>query len=135
MDYTKVIFHLQEKEKLESMEFVQSIADLCVFISADVVCLVYVDNALLLYRRKQAMESLKQKMRDNSIRFCDEVSVDSYLGVHIDSQKDSSIHLTQKFLVARIVEVMHLNDKLIDPVDTTCTQFLPINEFRCPAHE
>ena len=66
------------------MGFVQSIPDPCVFMSADVVCLVYIDDALLFYKSKQAMESLKQKMRDDGMLFHDETSVAGYLGVHID---------------------------------------------------
>ena len=29
---------------------------------------------------------------------------------------------------------MHLNDKTVNPMDTPCTKFLPLNEFGCPAH-
>ena len=85
-------YFLYTKEKLESMGFVQSIADPCIFMSANVVYLVYVDNALLFYESKQAMELLKQKMRDDGILFCDKDSVAGYLGVHTDCRKDSTIH-------------------------------------------
>ena len=30
---------------------------------------------------------------------------------------------------------MHLNDKTVNAVDTPCTKFLPLDEFRSPAHE
>ena len=66
------------------MGFVQSISDPSVFMSAEVVCLVYIDDTLLFYESKQAMESLKQKMRDDGMLFHDEISVAGYLGVHID---------------------------------------------------
>ena len=69
---------LYTKEKLESMGFVQSITDPCVFMSADIVCLIYVDDALLFYKNKMAMESLKQKMRDDGMLFCKEDSVAGY---------------------------------------------------------
>ena len=116
------------------MGFVQSIADPCVFMFADVMCLVYVDNALLFYKSKLAMELLKQKMRDDGMLFCEEDSVAGYLGVHIDCREDSTIHLTQKGLAPCIVENMHLNDKTANPVDTPCTKFLPLDKFGCPAH-
>ena len=127
-------YFLYTKEKFESMGFAQSIADPCVFMSAEVVCLIYVDNALLFYKSPQAMELLKQKMRDDGMKFCDKDSVAGYLGVHINRQKDGTIHLTQKGLAARIVEAMHLNDKTVDPVDTPCTKFLPLDEFGCPVY-
>ena len=127
-------YFLYTKAKLELMGFTQSIADPCVFMSADVLCLIYVDAALLFYKNKAAMESLKQRMRNNGMLFRDEDSVAGYLGVHIDRRKDSTIHLTQKGLASRIVEAMHLNDKTVDPVDTPCTKFLPLDEFGSPAH-
>ena len=43
-------YFLYTKAKLESMGFVQSIADPCVFMSAEVVCLIYMDDALLFLR-------------------------------------------------------------------------------------
>ena len=116
------------------MGFVQSIADPCVFMSAEVVCLIYVDDALLFYKSPQATESLKQKMRDDGMLFCDKDSVTGYLGVHIDRREEGTIHLTQSSLAGRIVEAMHLNDKTVDPVDTPCTKFLPLDEFGCPAY-
>ena len=65
--------------------------------------------------------------------FCEEDSGAGYLGVHIDRRDDSTIHLTQKGLAAHIVEAMHLNDKIVDLVDTPCTKVLLLDEFCCPA--
>ena len=111
------------------MEFVKPIADSCVFMSADFVCLIYVDNALLFYENKLTMELLKQKMRDDGMLFCDKDSVAGYLGVHINSREDSTIHLTQMGLTHCMVEKKHLNDKTVDAVDTPCTKFLPLDKF------
>ena len=66
--------------------------------------------------------------------FCDKNSVAGQLGVHINRRKDQKIHLTQKGLAHCIVEAMHLNDKTVNAMDTPCTKFLPLNEFRSPAH-
>ena len=120
---------LYKKVKLESMGFVQSIADPCVFMSAEVICLIYVDDALLFYKSPQAMESLKQKMRKDDMLFCDKDSVACYLGVHMDRREDGTIHLTQS---GCIVEAMHLNDKTVYYVDIPCTKFLPLDEFDFP---
>ena len=116
------------------MGFVQSIADPCVFMSTDVLCLISVDDVLLFYKKKLAMEALKQKLRDDGMLYRDEDSVAGYLGVHIDWRKDSTIDLTQKGLAHCIVEAMHLNDKIVNAVDTPCTKFLPLDKFGSPAH-
>ena len=81
-----------------------------------------------------AIESLKQKMRDDGMLFREEDSFAGYLGVHNDCREDSIIHLTQKGLAQHIVEAMHLNDKIDNLLDTPYTKFLPLNEFGCPAH-
>ena len=66
--------------------------------------------------------------------FCKEDSVAGYLGVHIDHRKDSIIRLTQKGFAHRIVKAMHLIDSNVDPVDTPCTKYLPIDKFRPSTH-
>ena len=55
-------YFLYTKEKLISMGFKQFIADPCVLMSADVICLVYIDNVLTFYKSKAAMEALKTRM-------------------------------------------------------------------------
>ena len=46
-------YFLYTKGKLESMDFVQSITDICLFMSSYVLCLIYVDNALVFYKNNQ----------------------------------------------------------------------------------
>ena len=111
------------------MNFVQSIADPCVFISADIIYHIYVDDALLFYKNKTAMESLTLKMKNDGMLLHEEDSVAGYLGVHIDRREDSTIRLTQKGLASRIVEAMYLTDSTVGPVATPCTKYLPLDEF------
>ena len=63
--------------------------------SVDAICFIYVDDTLLFYKNRFAMDALKQKMRDDGILFCEKDSVAGYLGVHIDRREDSTNHLTQ----------------------------------------
>ena len=66
--------------------------------------------------------------------FREEDSVAGYLGVHIDWRDNSTIHLTQKGFASRIAKAMHLTDSTVNPVNTPCTKYLPLNEFSPPAH-
>ena len=77
------------------MGFTQSIADPCLFVSADVIYFIYVDKVLLFYKNKLAIEELKIKIKNNGILIYKEDSVASYLDVHIDYRKDSTIYLSQ----------------------------------------
>ena len=50
-------YFLYTKEKLESIGFTQSIADSCLFMSTDIICLIYIDNALPFYKGKLAIKN------------------------------------------------------------------------------
>ena len=55
-------YFLHMKSKLEELGFRQSVADPCLFISPTVICLVYVDDALLVYRDHNAVDDLTTRM-------------------------------------------------------------------------
>ena len=76
-------FILYNKEKLKKMDFNQAAADPCLFISADVICLLYIDDNLYYYKGKKAMEKLKKSIEVESIMFREEESVAGNVGVHI----------------------------------------------------
>ena len=127
-------YFLYTKEKLIKMGFYQSDADPCLFISKDVIVLIYVDDALYFCKDKHAMEELKIKMVDKGMLFKEEDSVAGYLGVHFDPKKDNSIVLTQSGHAERIIDALHFNDDTIDPTDTPCTKYLAIDKDSKLAH-
>lgn len=129
-------FFLHTKNQLtQKLGFTQSEADPCLFISDDVICLIYVDDALLFYKDSAAVDRLTTKMTKEHIQFREEEDVAGYLGVHIDRKDDGTIHLTQKGLTERIVSALHLDDSSIEPTPTPCTGYLAINEHGESAHE
>ena len=129
-------FFLHTKKQLTmKFGFVQSEADPCLFISRDIICLIYVDDALLFYKDKVAMDRLASAMKDAKVAFREEEDVAGFLGVHIDRRDDGTIHLTQRGLAERIVDALHLTDSSIKPTQTPCTHFLPIDSDGEAAHE
>ena len=128
-------FFLHTKGKLESFGFAQSDADPCLFISKDVICLIYVDDALFFYKDAAAIDRLTKKMIADHIQFREEDSVAGYLGVLIDRKDDGSIHLTQKGLAERIVEALNLNNIDTTTVEIPCTGYLPLDEHGEDAYE
>jgi hypothetical protein len=127
-------YFIYTRDKLIKMGFVQSEADPCLFISGDIICLVYVDDALLFYKNKESIDTLINKMKQERMLFREEESVAGYLGVHIDRRDDGTIHLTQKGLAEKIVDSLHLNSDDITSVDTPCTKYVPIDENGELAH-
>ena len=129
-------FFIHTKKQLtKRLGFTQSIADPCLFISADVICLIYVDDALLFYKDKDAVKRLTDKMTAEHIHFHEEEDVAGFLGVHIDCKADGTIHLTQRGLAERIVTALHLDDSSIKPVQTPATGYLPVDEHGDAPHE
>jgi hypothetical protein len=127
-------YFLYTRDKLIKMGFVQSEADPCLFISSDIICLIYVDDALLFYKNKTSIDILTNKMKQEGMLFREEESVAGYLGVHIDRRNDGTIHLTQKGLADKIIDSLHLSGEDISPVDTPCTKYVPIDEDGELAH-
>jgi hypothetical protein len=127
-------YFLYTKDKLIKMGFRQSDADPCLFISEDIICLIYVDDALLFYKDKKSIDELTNKMKQEKMLFREEESVAGYLGVHIDRRDDGTIHLTQKGLAEKIVDALHLSGDDVTTVDTPCTKYVPIDEDGELAH-
>ena len=127
-------FFLHTKKQLISLGFTPSTADPCLFVSRDVICLIYVDDALLFYKNAEAVDRLTARMTKEDMHFREEDDVAGFLGVHIAHKDDGTIHLTQKGLAERIVEALHLNDSSIRPVETPAINYLPIDKHGEPAH-
>ena len=84
-------YFLHLKQKLETLGFTQSNADLCLFISTTVICLVYVDDVLLVYKDQSAVDDLTKRMKHEKMLFNVESDVAGYLGVLIDRRTDGTI--------------------------------------------
>jgi hypothetical protein len=128
-------YFLHTKNKLEDLGFRQSDADPCLFISPTVICLIYVDDALFVYKSPEEVNILTTKMKEIGLLFEEESDVAGYLGVLIDRDPDNdTITLRQSGLSQRIVEALHLDDDTTS-VRTPADSFLPLDEDGEPAHE
>ena len=83
IDSTRNYF-LHMKAKLELLGFKQTDSNPCLFISPTVICLIYVDNALLVYRDQNSVDDLTNRMKHAEMLFNVESDVAGYLGVLID---------------------------------------------------
>jgi hypothetical protein len=128
-------YFLHTKNKLEELGFRQSDADPCLFISPTVICLIYVDDALFVYKSPEEVDILTKRMKAIGMLFEEESDVAGYLGVLIDRDPDNdTITLRQSGLAQRIVEALHLDDNTT-PVKTPAEAFLPLDEDGERAHE
>jgi len=77
-------YFIHTKNKLEELNFRQSDADPCLFISPTVICLIYVDDALFVYKSPEEVDILTNKMKALGMLFNEESDVAGYLGVLLD---------------------------------------------------
>jgi len=128
-------YFLHTKGKLEELGFRQSDADPCLFISPTVICLIYVDDALFVYKSPEEVNILTKKMKNLGMLFEEESDVAGYLGVLIDRDPDNdTITLRQSGLAQRIVEALHLDDDT-PSITTPAVAFLPQDLEGERAHE
>jgi hypothetical protein len=128
-------YFIHTKNKLEELGFRQADADPCLFISPTVICLIYVDDALFVYKSPEEVDILTKKMKNLGMLFNEESDVAGYLGVLLDRDPDNNtITLRQSGLSQRIVEALHLDDET-SSVKTPADSYLPINEDGESAHQ
>jgi hypothetical protein len=102
-------FFLQLKGQLKRVGLKPSNADQCLFVS-NVICLVYVDDTLFC---EQNEGYCNHHCRSTEMELEEEDDLASFLGVHIKRHPDSTIHLTQKGFINRVIKAL-IHNFLID---------------------
>ena len=87
----------------------ESASDPCVYISRDMMILVYVDDCILISKDQVPMQKFIQSLQNGTedFVFTDEGTLANYLGVCIDKQDDGKgFSMTQPFLIERITKAI-----------------------------
>ena len=108
-------FFLTLKEGLEDRGFKQSKNDPCLFISKDVICLVYVDDCLFFAKDGKKIDRVIERMKDEKeghrgfdLNVEDDFA--GFLGILINRKDDGTIELTQTGLINKILKIMGLEN-------------------------
>ena len=107
------------KGNLEKCGFHQSQFDSCLFISATVICVCYVDDCLFFAPKESDINAVIADIKKCEMDLQVEDSVAGFLGVHIERKKvtsadgivDEKITLLQTGLTDRIISALGLNEK------------------------
>ena len=109
------------KANLERVGFRQSTTDPCLFISAKVVCCVYVDDCLFFSPKKRDIESMILKIKE-SMDLEVEDSVGGFLGILIErsigQDGNEQIKLLQTGLIDRIISALGLDGEMSNSMRT-----------------
>ena len=100
------------KKQLESLGFKSNPdIDPCLFVTDNVICIVYVDDTLFFSPKQEHIEEVITGLKTCDLELEVENSVAGFLGVHIDRREDGTIKLTQEGLTKRIIEALQIVDK------------------------
>ena len=107
-------WHCKLKTTFEDRGFMESLSDLCVFISKEMIILVYVDDCIIISKEalviQKFISSLKSGIGD--FIFTEEGNMNSYLGVDISSFTDKKgFTLSQPFLIDRVIQALDFYPK------------------------
>ncbi len=104
--------------KLQEINFKQSLIDDCVFYRSDVIFIVYVNAGIVLGLSDEQLSGIINEMRNLELDIKDQSHPADYLGVNIKHIKDGSIKLSQRALIDTIIEDADLNDSKVKAVPT-----------------
>ena len=86
-------WHCKLKTDFEDRVFVESLSDPCVFISKEMIILVYVDDFILISKKSFFIQKFISSLKagTEAFVFTEEGTMNSYLGVDISSLPDKKI--------------------------------------------
>ena len=117
-------FYQHLKSKLEATGFTCAVdVDPCLFISDNVICLVYVDDSIFVSRDVKYIDEAVQRLRDEAMALEEEDDVAGFLGVLIQrDSKAGTVTLTQRGLIERVLEALDVSG--LPPVATPADEVL-----------
>ena len=100
------------KKGLEDRGFRGSQIDPCVFLSKDTICLVYVDDCIMISKSNENINKLIASLLSGAEKFelTDDGSLQNYIGVEFTRHANGMLEMKQEFLVKRIIEALDLPD-------------------------
>ena len=109
-------WYLHLKAKLESIGFVRSLFDECVFYKGKCMYVLYTDDSILAGPDKDELEAILQQIQDSGLGITDEGDIADFLGVNIQ-RTDGEFHLTQPKLIDSILEDLRLDGDRVSTKD------------------
>eukprot|EP00978_Attheya_sp_CCMP212_P037949 scaffold183254_cov63-Attheya_sp.AAC.3 len=109
------------KDKLESIGFVPSPVDECVYIRRNVIFLVYVDDGIFTSPDSEAINKAIEEIKELGLDIDDQGDIEDYLGVNVERVGDTFV-LTQPQLIDQIIEDLALEGSRPKPIPALSTR-------------
>ena len=133
-------WHNKLKETFEGRGFVGLLSDSCVFISKDIIILVYVDDFILISKFDINIQKFIDSMKDTleGFEFTEEGTMNAYLGVDISPFPDGKgFTLSQPLLIYRIILSLGCDQKTTKVATNNNLSGYPLlnKDEKCPARK
>ena len=102
-------WHNNLKDAFEDRGFMESLSDPCIFISKDMIILVYVDDCIIISQEDFTIQKCFDSMKDTpeGFEFMEEGTTNALLGVEISPFTDGKeFPLSQPFLIDLIIQAL-----------------------------
>jgi hypothetical protein len=97
-------------DKMSSIGFKQSLIDDCVFYSGDIICMVYVDDGIIVGSNDTQLWDVIKELQDLNLKIEDQGHPADYVGVNISKIKDESYEFMHRALIDSIIKDVDLTD-------------------------
>ena len=88
---------------LDEMGFVPTNSDPCIFVNGTDIIILYVDDCVIISRTGQEASAIFNKLEEKGFKLTDEGTMEEYLGILIDHNKDGSFRMSQPYIIDRII--------------------------------
>jgi hypothetical protein len=110
--------------KLQEINFQQSLVNDCVLYCGDVIFIVYIDDGIFLGSSDEQLFGIINKMQNLELDIKDQGHPADYVGVNIKRIKDGSIKLSQRALIDTIIDDADLNNLKVKAVPAKVNEHL-----------
>ena len=137
---TSLNWNKNMKDAFEDRGFVESLSDPCVFISKDMIILVYVDNCILISKEDFTIKKFIDSMKytPEGFEFTEEGTMNEYLGADISPLPDwKGFTLSQPFFIDIIIQALGFDPKTKKVATNNTPSGYPIlkKDKNCPTRK
>ena len=124
------IWFLHLKDKLESIGFVQSENDECLFTRGSCIYVLYTDDSVLTGPDPKELDQVIKDLKNIGLNLTSEGDMGDFLGVKIEKQEDGKCHLSQPHLIDQILKELHLDGPNVKTKGTPAPVGKVVHKFK-----
>ena len=114
------LWHEHLLSAILSLGFKQSAFDPCLLYKPTMILVIYVDDGGIGFKYKSDLNQFLEQLRSKGFELTQEGNFSEYLGIKLEKRANGSVEMTQKGLIAKIIQATGLEN--CHPNWTPCSQ-------------